>query len=173
MKIRYFLLLLILGSFILCTGCMHVVNGEDLYFSYREAPFRAELRGTLDGIPFSAEIGRDSPIDPNDPRIDVYIKYLTPHAMQDVRLYYDSKSDLYATLEDILYPIDDDTTLGWLRPLELLFSDGELLSIIKEGETFILQLPQGELRLSKDGLPLSARGEQFMFDVIWWESEKP
>ncbi|MBQ8309454.1 MAG: hypothetical protein IJX80_00390 [Clostridia bacterium] len=163
MKGRYFLLWLTLSALILLSGCSRITQGNDVYFAYRSTPFRAEIRGSLDGIAFSAEIGRETADAP------LYIRYLSPQAMQGILLYRNGDGKLFVEMDSLSYPLDDSMADGWLRPLKLLFEGTEILNVQKENGSIRLNLPQGELRLMQEGYPLALAGDGITLETVWWE----
>ena len=172
MKWRYVLLWLILGGVLFCTSCNHIQAGTAHYFSYREEIFCAEICGQLNGISFSAEIGRTEAFDETNPLANTYIQYLHPTALKGIRLQYDRLGNPCASLDEISYPLTTaDIAQGWLSPLEFLLTDAEILRVTKEKEETVLKLPKAELRLSKEGLPLSLYGEEMEIKTVWWQAK--
>lgn len=169
MKIRYFLLLTALAGIVFLTGCSTLTKGGEAYFSYREKPFRAEVRGTIDGTVYSAEIGRTDTATHDDPLANTYIRYLSPQALTGLTLYVGENGQITASLGELSAPTNTDTVAGWLLPLTLLSECTELISVQKEEETLALHLPQGTLYLSKDGAPTKLQSTNVKIDVVWWE----
>ena len=170
MKNRYFLLCLILGCLISIVGCNRITQGNDLYFSYRETSVRAEIRGQMNGIRFSAEIGKDQ-TNEGVPPVGAYIHYLAPQALQSIHIYSVGNGEFRIESGTLSHAFDESFVEGWIRPLLILFGESEIQKIRKENDVTILTLPQGELQLSSNGQPISFQGEDVSFDILWWEAE--
>lgn len=168
-KKRYFMLCLILGCLISIVGCNRITQGDDLYFSYRENPFRAEICGQMNGIRFSAKIGKDQ-ITEGTPLVGAYIDYLTPQALQNIHLYSLGNGDFHIESDTLSNTFGEPFVKGWIRPLLILLKESNIQKIRKESGVTILTLPQGELQLSSIGQPISFHGENISFDILWWES---
>ena len=168
MKIRYFLLFSIVLASLFPTGCAR--TSEQAYFSYADESFHAEICGTLDGIEFSAEIGRDASDSSDFPFSGSWIRYTKPQSAADLTLRYDSNNCPTATLGSVNGTYDESILQGLLRPLHLLLEGGEPMSIRKDRGTTILIMPGYTLLLSENGIPMSVESDSVSLKTVWWET---
>ena len=170
MNVRYFLLCLLITAALLATGCTN--PSEQSYFSYAAKPFHAEIRGTLNGVRFSAEIGKDAPYDPNKPLAGVWIRYIEPQSAATLEIRYDDKECPIATLGEVKCACDEATLQGLLRPLKLLLESPTPMTVRKERGETVLTMEDYTLTLSKEGIPTSVEGARVSIKTVWWEVEK-
>lgn len=181
----FFPLLLILCIAHLFNACAAPAN----YLAYQSQNFCAELRGTLNGIEFGAQIDiktintPKSPPENTEDRLENYeieIRYLSPKELKGilVSVKYDPSTGTLLTtaqLGEISVNIPKERIRGWLRPAEVLLSlsRNTLKSVQKNQTGFLLSFEEGiSLTVDPSGRPLSLQSDDISFSVVWFQTEK-
>ena len=170
MNIRYFLLSLFIAMLLFSTGCMK--TAEPSYFSYAKQPFRAEINGTLNGVRFSAEIGKDVPHDQSKPFTGIWIRYIEPQSIASLEARYDDKECLMVSIGGISCTCEATSIDGLLRPLQVLLENATPITVQKENGETILTMSDYILKLATNGIPISVEGTAISFKTVWWEPIK-
>lgn len=162
MKIRRFLLILCIASYVFVTsGCSFWRDVGENPYSYCSAPFHAEIEGNINGIPFAAVVEHGS-------REDT-VTYLCPDALAGISL---SVTENDATLKrgEERVNVEKEELTGLLSPLEALLSKKEIRRIRRgERETLLTHPDGGILTLSKEGAPLRYDSDFLFFTVTQWK----
>lgn len=154
--------LLLLCALFSLAACNKGSTGS--YFSYRKNDFHAEIRGELNGISFTAEIGQT---DTEDGAI-LFVTYLSPEALDGLTVTQNGDGEVSVTLGEIT-PSGEIAHL-LLSPIKALFVGDEILAVQKNAQSTILQTaPDQTLTLSSSHTPLSFSSPSLTFSVLWWE----
>jgi hypothetical protein len=160
MKIRHFLLLIVVLMSLLAFGCAPARSGME----YLSTGGGGEISGSLSGMKISAVVelsgGGES----------VCVEYLSPESLRGLKLTAKNGS-CEVCLGDVRFTCDSDEVVGFLRPATAFLLYGDANSVQKEGENTVLTFPSGStLTLSPKGEPLSLMGEDVDLHVVWWQS---
>lgn len=150
MKIRHFLLFVVLGVVLVCTGCKG--GAEDL-FAYRERDVCLVIEGSVRGFACSAELCRE--IDTAGGARDT-LRYLAPASLVGVTLTRDPDGTLILSTGELSRVCRVDEVEGMLLPIRLLFdlcADVETIRRTTDGGTHLTMTGGISLTLSPDGLP--------------------
>ena len=159
MKIRHFLLWIVVLMSLWGTGCAPARSGMD----YLESGGHGEVSGQMDGMAFSAVVE----LSPNGERVRV--EYLSPDALCGLTLTLLGES-CEVRLGEVCFSCDVGEVEGLLRPATAFLLYGDANSVQKEGENTVLVFPSGStLTLSPKGEPISLVGEDVEMRVVWWQ----
>lgn len=138
------------------------------YLAYQNEDFSAEVKGTVNGMQFSALISAKMMGDGSGRLLSVSYLGFDPLDGIKIEAYPDGTASL--TEDDLTIPSDRASLAGLLSPIELLLTDDEIVSVRKEGELTVVTLPnQINITLSEDDVPVSLSSPAVAFDVVWWE----
>ena len=160
MKIRHFLLLIVVLMSSWAVGCAPAGSGLD----YLSEGGRAEVAGEMSGVAFSAvvEIAKSGE--------RVRVEYLSPESLKGM-IFVTEGETCEVSLGDVCFSCDPCEVAGFLRPATVFLQQGEANSVQKEGDNRVLTFPTGErMTLSPSGTPLSLEREDIHLRVIWWEN---
>ena len=142
------------------------------YSAIRTGAWEAEIRGERDGAAFSAKIG----VTPAEENTAVWIEYLTPDTLCGISVTATCDADgrLYGTAElrrgETVVNRDAADFRGLLEPTLCWFSLDTHTAVQKEGDSFVLQFPDGvSVALDETGVPRSYSSPSLRYDVIWLE----
>lgn len=159
MKIRHFLLWIVVGVSLLWLGCTPARSGTD----YLTTGGRGEVVGKLNGMDFTAviELGENGET--------VRVEYLTPTSLCGLVLTSDGER-CEVNLGEVSFSCEASKTDGFLLPATAFLLYGDAKSVQKEGENTVLTFPSGSiLTLSPKGEPLALSSEDIEVRVVWWE----
>lgn len=159
MKIRHFLLLVVVLMSSWAVGCAPAGSGLD----YLSEGGRAEVAGEMSGVAFSAvvEIAKSSE--------RVRVEYLSPESLKGM-VFVTEGETCEVSLGDVSFSCNPCEVAGFLRPATVFLQHGDANSVQKEGDNRVLTFPTGEtMTLSPSGTPLSLEREDIHLRVIWWE----
>ena len=154
--------LLILGVLFAATACKDGSTGS--YFSYRESNFHAEIQGELNGVSFTAEIGRTGTED----GATLYVTYLSPEALNGLTVTQNAGGEVSVSLDGITP--GTETVQSLIAPLQALFEGEEILTVQKNGQTTTLQTAPDQVLTLSSHTPLSFTSPTLTFTVLWWET---
>ena len=160
MKIRHFLLWLVVGVSLLLCGCTPARSGTE----YLTVGGRGEVTGRMNGMEFSAviELGKSGET--------VRVEYLTPTALDGIVVTSD-RENCEVNLGEVSFSCEVTEMSGLLLPATAFFAYGDAKSVQKEGGNTVLTYPSGSvLTLSPKGEPISLSGEDIDVRVVWWQS---
>ncbi len=161
----------LLVALLVCGCAAPHFSSQKKYFSYRETPFRAEVRGTVGEVTFSAEIGTRKTGENGEP-FEEYIRYITPTAAEGIVLNKRSDGTVFLQANDISATVSEEALQGWLFPLTVLLTPTEFERIEQNGKEINLHFSDGTcLTLSDEGIPLRGQTRHATLEVVWWESE--
>ena len=161
MKIRHFLLLVVVLLSLCGAGCAPARSGAD----YPTTGGRGEVRGAMGDVEFSAVIE----LSPGGERLRV--EYLSPSSLCGLVLVSDGKT-CEVTLGELSFACHADEVSGFLRPVTAFLKGKDATSVQRVGENTVLTFPSGEvLTLSPTGAPISLVGEDLNLQVVWWETK--
>lgn len=145
-------------------GCNGVERG---YFAYRNTDFRAEIRGTIAGMDFCAEVGREA----GKNGAETYVRYLAPASLEGLCLRLGADSRVRVSAVGLSGTLVPDAADGLLLPLTLLLDyPNDVREVRKSDGRLTLCLPdEVELTLDESWLPVSVRSPRACFTVVWWE----
>ena len=159
MKIRHFLLSIVVLMSLWSVGCAPVRSGMD----YLAAGGRAEVTGVMDGLAFSAVIELSGGGE------TLRVEYISPISLQGLILTANGE-ECEVKLGDVCFTCSTEGVAGFLRPVTSFLPYGDAKTVQREGENTVLTFPFGEkLTLSPKGEPLSFFGEEIEMRVVWWE----
>lgn len=154
----------------LCCSCAEKLPPD--YLAFRNRAFEAEVRGERDGRPFSAKISAS----PTENGTTVCVEYLTPETLCGISVTATCGADGTlcgrAEVRRGETSVDGDAADfdGLLEPILCWFSLDAHTSVQKDGETLILQFPDGVTAvLDGNGTPCSYASPRLRYDVIWLE----
>ncbi len=160
MKIRHFLLLLVVGMSWLVFGCTPTRGTGD----YLQSGGCGEVRGSMSGMEFCAVVEISATGD------CVRVEYLTPDSLCGLILVSDGKV-CEVVLGELSFTCDTCEVLGFLRPVTAFLQTEDAASVQRVGENTVLTFFSGEvLTLSPTGAPLSFAGENIDLRMVWWQS---
>ena len=162
MKIRHFLLWLVVGVSLLWSGCTPARSGTE----YLTVGGRGEVTGRMNGMEFSAviELGKNGE--------NISVEYLSPTSLKGMVLTSDGEN-CEVNLGEVSFSCKETEMSGLLLPATAFLAYGDAKSVQKEGENTVLTFPTGGvLTLSPKGEPISLSGEDIDVRVVWWESGK-
>ena len=160
MKIRQFLLCLVVLMSCMSIGCAPAGAGQD----YLREGGRAEVEGKMDGLAFRALITLSAGGDA------VRIEYLAPTDLCGLVILVDGEV-CEVCLGNVRFTCDEREVSGFLRPVVAFLPHGEAKSVQKEGENTVLIFPTEEkLTLSGEGEPIAFEGDAVNVRVVWWQS---
>lgn len=160
MKIRHFLLLLVVVMSSLAVGCAPARSNTD----YIVSGGRGEVEGEMSGIAFCAvvEIGEGGS--------RLRVEYLAPASLCGLVLVAEGER-CEVFLGNVRYACDTSEVAGLLRPVTAFLPKEEAKSVQRVEENTVLSFPScGTLTLSPKGEPLSFLGENITARVVWWQS---
>lgn len=154
----------------LCCSCEEKLPPD--YLAFREGRFEAEVRGERDGNSFSAKISAS----PTENGTTVCVEYLFPETLCGISVVAtcDADGSLCGSAEvrrgDTTVDADAADFDGLLEPILCWFSLDAHTSVQKDGETLVLQFPDGVTAvLDQNGSPCSYASPRLRYDVIWVE----
>lgn len=153
--------LLVVGMLFSLVACNGGSAGN--YFSYRESNFHAEIQGELNGVSFTAEIGRTGAED----AAALYVTYLSPEALNGLTVTQNAGGEVSVSLDGITP--GTETVQSLIAPLQALFEGEEILTVQKNGQTTILQTAPDQVLTLSSHTPLSFTSPTLTFTVLWWE----
>ncbi len=159
MKIRHFLLLVVVLMSSWAIGCAPARSGME----YLSSGGRGEVRGKMSGVEFSAvvEISSDGE--------DLRVEYLTPASLCGLILTARNE-ECEVKLGEVGFTCNVSEVAGFLRPVTAFLPQEEAATVQREGENTVLTFPTGgTLTLSPKGEPLSVTREDIDMRVVWWE----
>ena len=159
MKIRHFLLCVVVGVSLLWLGCAPARSETD----YLVTGGRGEVVGKLNGMDFTAviELGENGE--------SVGVEYLSPASLCGVILVSDGEH-CEVNLGEVSFSCEASKTDGFLLPATAFLLYGDAKSVQKDGENTVLTFPSGSvLTLSPKGEPLALSSENIDVRVVWWE----
>ncbi len=160
MKIRHFLLLIVVLMSSWAVGCAPARSGMD----YLVSGGRGEVVGKMSGVEFSAVVELSGGGEA------LRIEYLSPNSLQGLILRAEG-GECEVKLGDVCFTCGVDEVAGFLRPVVAFLPQGDAETVQKMGENTVLTFPSGgTLTLSPKGEPLSLEGEDIEVRVVWWES---
>ena len=160
MKIRHFLLWIVVGVSLLLVGCTPARSEAD----YIRTGGRGEVVGSLNGLEFTAtiELGKNGE--------SVRVEYLSPASLCGVILVSDGER-CEVHLGEVSFSCEASKMSGFLSPATAFLLYGDAKSVQKAGENTVLIFPSGSvLTLSPKGEPIALSGEDIDVRVVWWES---
>ena len=147
MKIRHFLLLLVVVMSFLGVGCAPARSE----MNYLAAGGRGEVNGVMNGLAFSAVIE----ISPSGDCVAV--EYHSPESLSSLKLTAQGE-ECRVNLGDVDFFCGLDEVSGFLRPVTAFLPYGDAKTVQKEGEDTVLTFPSGgKLTLSPKGEPQIGR----------------
>jgi hypothetical protein len=159
MKIRHFLLLVVVLVSFLAVGCTPARSTQD----YLASGGRGEVAGKMNGVEFSAviEISEGG---------DVFcIEYLSPSSLCGLVVRVEGEV-CKVKLGEVCFTCGKDEVAGFLRPVSAFLPHGDAKTVQKEGEKTVLTFSSGgTLTLSPKGEPLAFICEDIDVRVVWWE----
>ena len=160
MKIRHFLLLLVVLASLCTVGCAPARSGQ----AYLTEGGRGEVRGRMSGAEFSAVVEISAGGE------TARIEYLAPASLCGLSLTVE-KGECEVTLGEVSFTCSAEEVAGFLRPVNAFLPQGEAVSVQKAGENTVLTFPDGgTLTLSPDGTPISFAREDIEMHTLWWET---
>ena len=182
---RHFFLVLGLLSLVLLTqSCAPPPN----YLAYKNQNFCAELKGTLNGIEFGAQIdikphnNLSTATNTADPleNYEIEISYLAPKELEGIRVSVARNPntgilETAAKLGELSVSIPREHIKGWLLPAEslLLLSQEKIESVQKNRQGYSLTFEENTiLEVDQNGKPLSFQSKEISFSVIWSQEQK-
>ncbi len=159
MKIRHFLLLVVVLMSSWAIGCAPARSGMD----YLASGGRGEVRGEMSGVEFSAvvDVSKGGEL--------LRVEYLSPDSLCGLILTA-SGEECEVKLGEVQFVCDTSEVAGFLRPVTAFLPQGDANTVQKEGENTVLTFPAGgTLTLSPKGEPLSLTREDIDMRVVWWE----
>ena len=159
MKIRHFLLLIVVLMSSWVVGCAPTRSGRE----YLNSGGRGEVTGRMSEVAFSAVVE----LSPDGEQVRV--EYLLPDALCGLILLTDGET-CEVTLGELSFSCDASEVAGFLRPATAFLPQGDVNSVQRLGENTVLTYPGGEvLTLSASGEPLSLSREDIEMRVVWWQ----
>ena len=160
MKIRHFLLLVVVLMSLVGIGCAPARSEME----YLSSGGRGEVAGQMSGMAFSAVVELSA----NGERVQV--EYLSPDALCGLTLTLLGES-CEVRLGEMCFTCDRSEVADLLRPATAFLPCGEINSVQKEGENTVLTFPaDGMLTLSPQGEPRALFREDIDMRVVWWQS---
>lgn len=160
MKIRHFLLCLVVGLSLLAVGCSPARGGADHLLHGG----RGEVSGHVGELAFCAL----AEIAPGGERVRV--EYLSPPSLCGLVLTLEG-SFCEVRVGGTVFTCSPGEVAGLLRPATVFLTNGDAKTVQREGENTVLTFSDGgRLTLSSKGEPLAfSRGDLFV-SVVWWQS---
>ena len=162
MKIRHFLLWIVVGVSLLWAGCTPARSGTD----YLVTGGRGEVTGRMNGLEISAviELGKNGET--------LRVEYLTPTALDGMVVTSDGEN-CEVNFGDVSFSCEVTEMSRLLLPATAFLLYGDAKSVQKEGENTVLTYPSGSvLTLSPKGEPISLFSAEIDVCVVWWQSGK-
>ncbi len=162
MKIRHFLLLLVVVMSSFAVGCAPARSNA----SYLTHGGCGEVRGKMSGMDFCAliEVGEGGE--------RVRVEYLSPTSLCGLILVAEGET-CAVSLGELHYTCNTSEVAGFLRPVTAFLPDDDIQSVQRVGENTVLSFPTGgTLTLSQKGEPLSFSCKDMAMQVVWWQSGK-
>ncbi|MBO5931240.1 MAG: hypothetical protein J6Q70_03290 [Clostridia bacterium] len=160
MKTRHFLLLLVVLVSWWGVSCAPLQGGID----YIHSGGRGEVRGSMDGVEFSALITLSQKGEV------LQVEYTSPSSLCGLKLRAQGESCEVA-LGEVSFVCNTAEVVGFLRPVGVFLPQESAKTVQKQGENTALTYPNGGgLILSPKGEPISFSGEGIDVRVIWWET---
>lgn len=159
MKIRHFLLFVVVLVSLWAVGCAPARSGMD----YLTSGGRGEVSGKMGDLEFVAVVE----IAPSAEFLRV--EYLSPASLCGLVLEVRGES-CEVTLGEVNFTCEAKEVSGFLRPVSAFLPQEEAATVQKSGENTILTLLSGgTLTLSPKGEPLAFTHEDIDVRVVWWE----
>ena len=159
MKIRHFLLLIVVLMSLLMFGCAPARSEME----YLSSGGGGEVSGRFGNMAFSAVV------ELSEGGERVCVEYLSPEALRGLRLTANGES-CEVRLGEVCFSCDVGEVEGLLRPATAFLLYGDANSVQKEGENTVFVFPSGStLTLSPKGEPISLVGEDVEMRVVWWQ----
>ena len=159
MKIRHFLLFVVVLVSLWAVGCAPARSGMD----YLALGGRGEVSGKMGDLEFVAVVE----IAPGAEFLRV--EYLSPAALCGLILEARGES-CEVTLGEVTFVCETAEVAGFLRPVSAFLPQEDAATVQKAGENTTLTFPSGgTLTLSPKGEPLSLVREDIDVRVVWWE----
>lgn len=160
MKIRHFLLLVVVLMSSWVVGCASARSGMD----YLVFGGHGEVSGRMSGVEFSAVVE----LSKNGERVRV--EYLSPDALCGLILTSEGET-CEVRLGEMCFTCETSKIAGFLRPATAFLQHGEANCVQKNGENTVLTFPaSGTLTLSPKGEPLFFEREDIDMRVVWWQN---
>ena len=167
------LLVLLVGCLICVVACD--TSGGKNYFAFRDCDFRAEVRGSLNGVGFCAEITMERMGEERR----VGVSYLAPESLAGTELsaLCDAKGEVIGEVEILragkTFSGDGVAFSGLLLPATGWFSPCEIVSVQKSNGRYLLSFSGGELlELREDGRPILLTAEELSMEMVWMEENE-
>ena len=160
MKIRHFLLCVVVLMSSWAVGCAPARSGMD----YLASGGRGEIVGEMNGMEICAVVD----LGPNGE--SVRVEYLSPNSLCGL-VFSAEGEQCEVRLGEMSFVCGLTEVAGFLRPATVFLPQGDANSVQKEGENTCLTFSEGEvLTLSPKGEPLSFAREDLHLRVTWWQS---
>ena len=161
MKIRHFLLCLVVGLSLFVWGCVPSKSTTD----YLVQGGYGEVSGRMGGVEFEAVVELAQKGE------RVRVEYLSPASLCGITLTLEGERCEVRVRDDMTFVCTPDEVAGLLRPATAFLTNGVAKSVQKEGENTVLTFPDGSvLTLSPKGEPLSYSCGNFDARMTWWQS---
>jgi hypothetical protein len=159
MKIRHFLLLLVVLMSLYCAGCTAPEHLTD----YLQTGGYGEVRGKTKDLEFSAVVG----ISANGE--DLCVEYRSPASLEGLVLR--ARGEVCEVRFGALsFVCQRDEVNGFLQPVCAFLPQEDAKSVQNEGENTVYTFPAGGvLTISETGEPLSFWSDEVFLEVVWWE----
>ena len=159
MKIRHFLLLLVVVMSSWAVGCAPQGGGMD----YLDTGGRGEVKGEMSGVAFSALVEL-LPMGEG-----VSVEYLSPDSICGLK-FLAKGDECQVTLGELSFVCSTHEVAGFLRPATAFLLYGDANSLQRDGENLVLHFSaKGTLTLSSAGTPISLVRDDIRLQVVWWE----
>lgn len=159
MKIRLFLLLVVVLMSSWAVGCAPARSGMD----YLSEGGRAEVRGEMSGVAFCAVVE----LSKNGERVRV--EYLAPDSLCGLILVAEGER-CEVCLGDVSFACSTGEVVGFLRPATAFLLQGDANTVQRVGADTVLTFPTGgTLTLSPQGEPRYLVREDIEMRVVWWQ----
>lgn len=160
MKIRHFLLCLVVGVSLVVWGCAPSGSGTD----YLVQGGRGEVAGRMGDVEFVAVVEISSGGE------NLRVEYLSPASLCGLVLTLEGEL-CEVRVGEMIFASTPEEVAGLLRPATAFFTYGDAKTVQKEGENTVLTFSDGSiLTRSPKGEPLSLVREDVAFVVAWWQS---
>ena len=160
MKIRHFLLLVVVLMSSWAVGCSPARSGMD----YLASGGRGEVRGEMSGMAFCAIVELSQTGE------RVRVEYLAPDSLCGFILVAEGER-CEVCLGDVRFACNTGEVVGFLRPATAFLPQEDANTVQKVGADTVLTFPTGgTLTLSSKGKPLSLVRDDINMQVVWWES---
>ena len=159
MKIRHFLLLIVVLVSLWTVGCAPARSEMD----YLATGGRGEVSGKMSEMEFAAVVEISSGGE------TLRVEYLSPASLCGLILTVRGE-ECEVKLGDVCFVCDVDEVAGFLRPVSAFLPQEEAATVQKSGENTVLNFPSGgTLTLSPKGEPIAFVQGDIDVRVVWWE----